>query len=335
MDKQELQDLYDKFGSIRAIADNTGLDRRAIKRQLLQHGIELSAKPRKRCKHKDNIDVAAMHKLYLETGSLRKAAKQFGCDSGTVSRLCRGAGLNVANLVRHCSNDLFFEECNEKSLYWAGFIAADGCVKQRIGRKSSRFELQIGLAIRDEEHLITFKADIGTSSPIRRFIVKNSLRNQKWNDCETSQITITSEKLFNSLAHYNIVPRKSLIYTFPEWVVEHPFVNHFMRGYFDGDGSWFWQHHKTKAPQLYFSLRGTPEFLTTYRLLLERHCGLLERDKPIRINNGIGVLEYGGNGVCRKIGEFLYHDATRYLGRKADVYKQTANTSPTLCNAPD
>lgn len=320
VDKQELQSLYDKFGSIRAISDNTGLDRRTIKQQLLEHGIGLAAKPKKRGRHKDNIDVAAMHKLYLETGSLRKTAKQFDCDSGTVSRLCREAGLKINNLVRHNVNESFFEQQSEMSLYWAGFIAADGCVKQRAGRKTDRFELQIGLATQDEEHLILFKTDVQTSSSIHRFIVKNSLRNQKWKDCETSQITITSEKMFKSLAHFNIIPRKSLIYTFPEWLIEHPLVHHFMRGYFDGDGSWYWQDHKAQTLQLMFSLRGTPAFLAVYRSLLEKYCSLPKRDKPIRVSNGIGVLEYGGNGICKQIGDFLYKDASRFLGRKYQKY---------------
>ena len=46
-----------------------------------------------------------------------------------------------------------------------------------------------------------------------------------------------------------------------------------------------------------------------------------ERNKDIRINNSIGVLEYGGNGVASKIRDFLYNDAVTFLNRKFDKVK--------------
>jgi hypothetical protein len=93
-----------------------------------------------------------------------------------------------------------------------------------------------------------------------------------------------------------------------------------MRGYFDGDGSWFVGPSK-KTDQLFFALRGTSEFLTVYRSILEDKCGLPERSKDIRINSGIGVLEYGGNGVASKIRDFLYRDAVTFMQRKFDKVK--------------
>jgi hypothetical protein len=93
-----------------------------------------------------------------------------------------------------------------------------------------------------------------------------------------------------------------------------------MRGYFDGDGSWYIGSSK-KTNQVFFSLRGTTEFLEVYRDVLERECDIPKREKPIRVNNGIGVLEYGGNGVTTKIRDFLYQGASVYLGRKFDIVK--------------
>lgn len=93
-----------------------------------------------------------------------------------------------------------------------------------------------------------------------------------------------------------------------------------MRGYFDGDGSWFVGTSK-KTDQLFFSLCGTSKFLTVYRSILEYKCDLLKREKDIRIKSGIGVLEYGGNGVTCKIRNFLYRDAVTFMPRKLDKVK--------------
>lgn len=92
-----------------------------------------------------------------------------------------------------------------------------------------------------------------------------------------------------------------------------------MRGYFDGDGSWFIGSSKI-TNQLYFSLAGTVPFLEDYRSVLERNCNLLD-SKKIRIVRNIGVLEYGGNGVSSKIRDFLYSDATVFLHRKFNMVK--------------
>jgi hypothetical protein len=260
---------------------------------------------------KTPLNIEIVEKLYKKLGSLSAVAKEIGRTKEGVRLIMKRNGFDVKKPILYDVNHNFFKEENEKSLYWAGFIAADGCVRDN--------KLQIGLSSKDYKHIEKFTNDIGYNGPIRKFIVKNSKRNQKWNDTEKSEIRIISKEIFYDLSKYNIVPRKSLIYKFPEWLITNPLVNHFMRGYNDGDGSWFVQKHKTKSDQLIFSLRGTPEFLTVYRSILERECGLQHRDKLIRINGGIGVLEYGGNIITDKIASFLYKDASLYLDRKHKI----------------
>jgi len=263
---------------------------------------------------KSPLNTELVEKLYRELGSLSAVAKEIGCTKEGVRQVMKRNGFDVKKPILYDVNHNFFKDENEKSLYWTGFVAADGCVKQK--KNSESYILSIGLSSKDHKHLEKFTDNIQFNGPIYKFMVKNSKRNSKWNDTEKSEIAITSKKIFDDLSKYNIVPRKSLIYTFPEHLITHPLVNHFMRGYFDGDGSWFLQKHKDKKDQLIFSLRGTPEFLTIYRTILERECGLQHRDKLIRINSGIGILEYGGNGITDKIASFLYKDASVYLDRK-------------------
>ena len=132
-------------------------------------------------------------------------------------------------------------------------------------------------------------------------------------------MSITSKEIFDDLSRFNIVPRKSLIYTFPEWLINHKYVNHFMRGYFDGDGSFYVINKNKETPQVGFSLRGTQDFLKTYRSIFESNHLVKEREKDIRINSGIGVLEYGGNKVVNNIKDFLYKDSNVCLERKRSI----------------
>jgi hypothetical protein len=119
------------------------------------------------------------------------------------------------------------------------------------------------------------------------------------------------------------------IYIFPEWLVDHPLVNHFMRGYNDGDGSFYIGQLKNnrRVKQVYFSLRGTTNFLKVYRTILEQQCDLKERITDIRVNCGTGILDYGGNGIIAKIASFLYKDATIFLPRKHTIISHLLNNA--------
>jgi hypothetical protein len=57
-------------------------------------------------------------------------------------------------------NTAYFSEPTIRNSYWAGFIAADGC----LTRKGA---LRIALSIKDREHLEKLKSELNFSGPIR------------------------------------------------------------------------------------------------------------------------------------------------------------------------
>ncbi|KKN61329.1 hypothetical protein LCGC14_0523200 [marine sediment metagenome] len=313
MDKLELEKAYHEYGTITKTAKHFGCSHGKIRYQLDKHKINYKLE-----RNTSKISKDDLEKVYKDTQSVREAGRHFNMSHEKARRLLVKYGL-CNKLVRYNCDHNFFSEDSQHSFYWAGFIAADGAIIDR--RKT--LELSIGLAQKDKNHIQKFKQNISAENPIHDILIKNSKRNPNWNDCWKSEIKITSNKLCKDLERFNVVPRKSKIYTFPEWLVNHELTHHFMRGYFDGDGSFFYPKLKEGriVEQLYFGLRGTSEFLTVYRTILERKCNLTERAKPIRVNNGIGVLEYGGNGIMNDIVRFLYKDADIYLERKRDIIK--------------
>lgn len=265
-----------------------------------------------------------LEKVYARLGTLKAVGRELKIDPDSVKHYMKKFGLDYTKQVRYNCDHEFFSRDNEESFYLAGFIAADGCVKDRKGLYGSvRPEMAIGLSKEDKEFLEQLRQIMKAETPIRDFIVKNSKRNPEWNDTWKSDLVITSQKMCEDLKRFNIVPRKSLIYTFPEWMKTHPLKHHFIRGYNDGDGSFY----KPKlaegrtVEQIYFTMRGTPEFLKEVRYILETECCLPARDTEIRISSGHGCLEYGGNGVVGKIVDYLYKDATVYLERKYKIAK--------------
>lgn len=260
-----------------------------------------------------NIDIILAKQIYDETKSFRKTAKYFDVCSDTIINIFKRNNIEYNIPIRYdCDHDFFFKD-NEESFYLAGFIAADGCLKQR----ANHFELFIGLSKHDKDFLEKIKNTLKSNAPIKDYLIKNSKRNIVWNDSWSSQFYITSKKIFDDLARFNIVPRKSLIYTFPEWLKNHELKHHFMRGYSDGDGSFYLSGRNDKIKQLHFYLLGTISFLEQYEVLLRKECDL--KEKKIRFFNKIGRLEYGGNFITKKIANYLYKDSTIYLERKYNL----------------
>lgn len=255
-----------------------------------------------------NISDFVLIESYKKHQSIRKVGLELGISHETARYKLKKLGVLNKPIVYTCNED-FFAQYTPESFYWAGFIAADGCVKLKDGKYK---QLSIGLAIKDAGHVEKFKKAINFNG-----ITYIS----KCKDISVG-ICISSDKLFDDLARFNIVPRKSLVLVFPEWLIEHPLVNHFMRGYNDGDGSFYISklNRGRIIKQISFSLRGTKQFLTKYKELLEKYCNLISGDKSPRLNCGIYILGYGGNRKVIKIRDFLYKNSTPEirLDRKYD-----------------
>ena len=260
----------------------------------------------------------ALKEAMNELGTLKAVGRKFGVDSGTIKRYMLRHGLKVPVKVRYdCDHD-FFSKDSEESFYVAGFIAADGCVR------SSAPVLSIGLSSKDRPQLEMIKRLLKAENPIYEHLVKNSKRNPKWNDTKNVEICITSRKMCTDLKRFNVVPRKTHTLKFPEWMKNHPLRHHFIRGYFDGDRS-FYSYLKNDGTrmvdQIYFNLRGTNDFLTAVKDIFNKEIDLSDRSKKkqARLSSGIYSLEYGGNRILEKIVDYLYRDATIYMQRKYDI----------------
>ena len=160
-----------------------------------------------------------------------------------------------------------------------------------------------------------FKNDLNSDSPIfKRFFTDKTPQHS---------IQITSSKIYNDLARFNIVPRKTLIYKFPKWLINHPLMHHFLRGYIDGDGCFRSRlRGKCKKLHVFMSLRGTESFLTSVQFIFE-NIVKLNNKISIVFDCKVGKIEYGGNPATSKITEFLYKDATIFLQRKYEIAKKS------------
>lgn len=207
-------------------------------------------------------------------------------------------------LYKYSLNENFFSIENETSAYWAGFIAADGCVYLPKNEKHQH-KLILEISRIDESHLEKF--DIGSNIRYRQTRTPNAL-----GMCCKS---ISSNIICNDLLKYNITPNKSLTLEFPENItIEN--ARHFIRGYFDGDGCF--TVDSTNYPR--YSFLGTEKFLNIINSLLP------VKSKIIKVKNGnIFYLNFNGVKNCKKIYDFLYSESNLYLDRKKDKAEEFFN----------
>lgn len=172
-----------------------------------------------------------LNKYINERMSISSISKELNVLPETVSKY-----LDMFNIEkrknsshRYSFNELFFSEPGTLNSYWAGFIAADGCILE----KKVNNLLQVELGYKDIEHLKKFKEDISFNGNIYR--VKrtcNCYKEQKY----SCKICISSQKICDDLANnYNITPRKTKTIK-PPIHLNNINALAFICGLIDGDG---------------------------------------------------------------------------------------------------
>lgn len=205
----------------------------------------------------------------------------------------------------------FFSKNTPKVFYWAGFIAADGCVMKK---NEDRYKvLVITLSIKDKDHLLKFK---------RAIKYKGSIYENDKPESGTApycSIQIRSDKIFNDLKRFGVVPQKSLIFKLPSNMKNHKLINHFLRGYADGDGSWGIRTRRGRK-DLRLTLLGTKQFLEMFKYILNKNCNISNK-QGVRLINKIYCVVFSGANQIKSVRGFIYKGATPsiMLKRKKDI----------------
>lgn len=267
----------------------------------------------------EHLTKDILEKDYSELKSVRKLASKHNVHHKTMSQLLTKFKIDFAPKLTRTKNENIFSEETEASFYLAGFIAADG----NISHIKNNYHLHIGLCKDDECHLITLQKLFNSNSNIRTY-ENNSYIDNRNVKSTIKAFTICSKQIYNDLlTNFCIVPNKSLILKFPEHLSNHPMIHHFIRGYFDGDGSWTIRNpneiNKQSKINIGFDIIGTEHFITNVQRIL--HANIILPPNKIEKKKNIYRLRYSSNRLSSLIGDWMYRDATIYLDRKYERYK--------------
>lgn len=308
---KEISELYYQGLSIYKISEVTGINRQYIVKTLDEAGIRKFKDKKATDKEKENL-ITKYKKAIIDAynsgesiNKINKFLKQQGVIIGprVIKKILKNEGVRIKTAknynTKYKANESSFAEYNKYSCYWAGLLAADGCIYKR---KDSGNKYVI-LELIDRESVYGLKNYLEYTGKVNKYIKTTNSKKESvvWD------MRCNSNKICQNLKeNFNITENKTLIYTPPNTIPK-DLIKYFILGYIDGDGSI--SYYTTSTGRKHFSLNvtGTNEmisYITDYFNL--GHIKLFKRHLD-RDNNNIS-LNVQGNDQLYKILSELYSD---------------------------
>lgn len=204
-------------------------------------------------------------------------------------------------------NGTFFDRIgSESASYWLGFFVADGHLAKN-GRQST-----FNLSSRDHDHLQKLADEFDLTVKSRDVYDKRTNKTYK-----NSNLTLCSKHLWQAINGLGVPRLKTagldgLVFN----SIPGHLVNHFVRGYFDGDGC----ISKIGVAEFRLAICGTPDFLERTANVVR--LGAAITGGAISNKKGVSTVVWCGTDRLNKIKEWLYDGATIWLERKRDTFEK-------------
>lgn len=233
----------------------------------------------------------------------------------SISRVLNERNINTKRKNRYILNESYFNNIDsEEKAYILGLIYADGFVGD------DKFNNIVITSI-DLDILEKIKKEFEFTGEIRKGN-KGNFKNSK----EGYVLNFSSQEMSNDLRKIGLHPNKSLtMECLPK--LNEKLLRHFIRGYFDGDGSVILSHNtsyhivdgknkKYEYPTFSFDLLGTEKFLLEIKEVMKlKHHKLLNTK-----TEGIKRLVCRSKKEAKDIFKYLYFDSSIYMNRKYEKW---------------
>lgn len=257
--------------------------------------------------------------LQNEGKNLTEISETIGINKKTLEYRLKKLDIKLRTLRdRHYKNHQYFDKIDsEIKSYLLGFIIADGCIKVETTKaKGTTKSLTFCNSINDLEIISLIQKELSNTIPLRYSI-------SSFNK-EIIRYTITSNYLIDCLINnYCIKPNKTLDnnFRFPLEKIPNDLIRHFIRGYFDGDGTICnYTNQKTKRIGFVFT---SEIFMNQVNQILKDNIP----DINISVQKRIGKtttyyvtnISVGGEKI-KNFFNFFYNESTVFLNRKKNKF---------------
>ena len=251
---------------------------------------------------------------YQNGMSLRQIQNNFNVNRQTTAHFLEKRKIKTTKGNHHRTynhNENFFENIDtEQKAYWLGFMFADGYISNNDNRYGQD-QFGISLAEQDIELLYKFKTAINATNPIHTYYRKEGTPGQPM-----CRIFLTSQKTVNDLISHGCVKQKSHILQPPIGVPEE-LIPHFIRGFFDGDGS-ISKYKQSEDKNIYLiNFTTTKDMAIWLKNYFKKGSVYKEKRREHTF-----YYSLGGHLQIIKFYHMLYDNASVYLQRKKDRFEE-------------
>lgn len=252
--------------------------------------------------------------LYLENKSTTTIGKMFGVGHKVIAKILEEFNIKRTGISRrqYKINESYFDQIDTPNkAYILGFLYADG------NNCMSKGTVSISLEEGDKVVLEQMRVEIGSEHPLE-FLDYSKKNDFGYTYKNQYRLLLFSAHMCRALASHGMTPNKSLTLEFPSLNKE--LMPHFIRGYFDGDGS---VSRGKRTTQFSLTITSTNNFCQKLKEIIEDEIGINCHIYNASNCNGITkVLATSGRTQVKSFLDWLYEDAELFLYRKHNRYIQ-------------
>ena len=316
---EEIKRLNKEGWSTKQIYEQMGITKsqayKAIRRMGLKSNCNRTMTP-------DSIKI--IKEKYLEGETIEEITDKYFKDkycSGEINMVLRKLGITRPNGTQAKINHDYFENIDsEHKAYWLGFIYADGSITKKVYEKGSyTYRLRMELMFEDKYILEQMALDLKSDLKPKEYYNDTSHFEGYNKPKHTAYIMFSSKKMGEDLVKLGVVPNKTLILKSLPSIPDN-LMKHFIRGYFDGDGSVYLTKDNTIKTAFY----GTHDFINSIQDFLIKELDLTKKKITDQKEANVSFV-----GMAKQESEKLYHymydEATIFLNRKYEKYNKYFN----------
>lgn len=249
--------------------------------------------------------------------STTKLAFEYGYYHKLISKIIKENGgiIDGKKFARkYYLNETYFDNIDTPNkAYILGLFYADG------SNSKDKWTVSISLEYGDKKLLEDIRKEIGSEKPLEFINCSKRDDGDGYHYKDMWRLLMFSSHMCKTLEKLGMPQNKSLILEFPDWL-NPELYNHFLRGYYDGDGSIYKRKDENGGTTITFT--STENFCYKAKEIInifvsQSGGGIYDAS----CHNGITkVLSFGGDRQGKAIMDWLYKDAELYLQRKYDRY---------------
>jgi len=252
------------------------------------------------------IDHDDVKRLHADSYSQLEISKRLGISLSSVRRVMRVLNLSGHSLGKRVflDDDFFHVIDNERKAYWLGFLVADGCLAKSAG---TRRAIRFFLSDKDKCVIDEFVRDLKYEGKVYFDLVRKNCG-----------VVFNSVRMAEDLVKIGFLDWKNgcpdlMLRSIPDVL-----IHHFVRGFFDGDGSVVVHQRKDRNSRSVFVVfvadRKDFRILESIRDLISSKVGVSRLD--VKFCKTCCIIRWTGNRQIRVIADWMYCGASVFLARK-------------------